>query len=138
MLRVHKDLFSPSAVQMENHSGQFKPKGHLLFGHDRIHWQGLLPTGHEQGRVKRQRGINYGKSFLKVSPKTMVDYYNVLVFRCEDDVVSSTRDSFKEPGDCVSSKDQRDFGLHIYRHFGDTFISGPALAPTHVLTRTPT
>ncbi len=41
MLRVHKDLLldllSSSAVQMENYSGQFEPKGHLLFGRGRIH-----------------------------------------------------------------------------------------------------
>ncbi len=28
----------------------------------------------EESKVKL--GINYGKSFLEVSPKTMVDYYN--------------------------------------------------------------
>ncbi len=30
--------------------------GYLLFGHGRIHWQGLFPTGHEQGRVEGQSG----------------------------------------------------------------------------------
>ncbi len=34
----------------------------------------LRDMNKEESKVKV--GINYGKSFLKVSPKTMVDYYN--------------------------------------------------------------
>ncbi len=65
-------------------------------------------------------GINYVKSFPKVSPETMVDYYItntststtiasvlsvglcLLVFRCAKDAASSTGDTLKSPGElCI-------------------------------------
>ncbi len=52
-------------------------KGHLFFGHGRIHWQGLLPTGHEEGRFESQSGGQLQWIVLQgVPPMTMVDYYN--------------------------------------------------------------
>ncbi len=62
------DLFSSSAVQMENHRGQFEPKkGHPLFGLGRIYCQGLLPTGNEQGRVESQ----IGDELRKIIPQSV-------------------------------------------------------------------
>ncbi len=66
------DLFSCSAVQMENHSGQFL---YLLFRHGRIHWTGLLPRGMNKDESKKIKvEIDYGKSFIKASSKATVDY----------------------------------------------------------------
>ncbi len=34
-------------------------QGHLLLGHGRIHWQGLLPMGHKQERDESQSGDEF-------------------------------------------------------------------------------
>ncbi len=76
VLRVHKDLlldlFSSSAVQMENHSSQFEPKMSYIV------WTQLnsLP-GHEQGRVESQSAGQLRWIVPQgVSPKTIFDFYN--------------------------------------------------------------
>ncbi len=47
-------------------------------------------------------------------------------------------EQLKSPGDCVFSKDQREYGPYIHRRFGGCLISRRALALTQVLTRAPT
>ncbi len=74
--RVHMDLlldlFSSSAMQMENHSGQKD-----IFWLDTAEFIGRVCSlrGMNKEESKLKVGIIYSKSFLKVSPKTMVDYY---------------------------------------------------------------
>ncbi len=76
---------------MENYSGQFESKF--------------------IDRVCSLRGMNKEESKVKVGIEVGL--------RCEKDAASSTVDTLKSPGDCVSSKDQRGCGLDIHRRFGD-------------------
>ncbi len=62
---------------MENHSGPFEPKKTSIVWT----WPNSLTgfcsrRGMNKEESKVKIAINYGKSFLRVSPKTMVDYYN--------------------------------------------------------------
>ncbi len=59
-----------SAVQMENLSGQFAPTSDIFcfVGRD----CSLRSMNNDESKV--QEGVDYGKSFLKVSPKTTVYY----------------------------------------------------------------
>ncbi len=88
--------------------------------------------GHEQGRVESKVGINYGKLFLKVSPKTMVDYYNdfklyqysplgsIFKFSVAKMMLLQAPETHLNRQEIVYlAKDQRDFGLHIHRRFED-------------------
>ncbi len=85
----------------------------------------LRCTNKEESKVKVE--INYGKSFLKVSPKTTVGYYNdfnlhqsspsacAFKFSGAKRMLLQAPEPLKSPGDCVFSK----YGPHIHRRFGD-------------------
>ncbi len=89
----------------------------------------LRSMNKEESKVKV--GTNYGKLFLKVSSKTMADYYNdfkvhqfppsgsAFKFSGAKRVLLQAPKTLNSPGNCVFSKDQRNFGLHIHRPFGD-------------------
>ncbi len=61
---------------MDNYSGHFEQKRTSIVWTPRFIDRVCSLRGMNKVESRVKVGINYGKSFLKVSPKTMIDYYN--------------------------------------------------------------